>query len=96
VGVKKDKISSCETTWAFQIETIIWCHLFKDRVLVEKAVKEGFLLPIHSFPKNKELKSSIDILTLDCLKTIFSISCYVVPSNFFKVVIFHDSISKTQ
>jgi hypothetical protein len=95
-GWKKDKISSCETTWAFQIETIIWSHLFKDRVLVEKIVKEGFFLPIHRFPKNKELKFSIDILTLDCLKTMFSISCYVDPLDFLKVAVFHDSISKTQ
>jgi hypothetical protein len=87
-GVEKDKISSCETTWAFQIETkietIMWSHLFKDRVLVEKVVKEGFLFPIHSFPKNKELKCSIDILTLDCMKTMFSISSYVDPLDFLK------------
>lgn len=95
-GGKGQDFFSCETTWAFQIETkikiIMWSNLFKDRVLVEKV----FLLPIHSFPKNKELKSSIDILTLDCSKTMFSISCYVDPSDFLKVAVFHDSISEMQ
>ena len=91
-----------EENWAQDVEkklgSIIWCHLFKDRNDVGKALREGFYLAINTAPltetRKEELRSDIALLTPDCLKIAFSGSYGIDPQKFMSVVVFEDTVKE--
>jgi hypothetical protein len=91
-----------EENWAKEVKkklgSIIWCHLFKDREQVGKALREGFHLAIDIAPisetKKESFRKEVALLTPDCLKIAFSGSYTIEPKKFMSVVEFETTIDK--
>jgi hypothetical protein len=91
-----------EENWAKEVKkklgSIIWCHLFKDREQVGKALREGFHLAIDIAPisetKKESFRKEVALLTLDCLKIAFSRSCSIELEKFMSMVEFETTIDK--
>lgn len=79
-----------EENWATEVEqklgSIIWCHLFKDKEGVGKAVRKGFHLTIETTPisetKKEGFKTKVALLIPNCLKIDFSGSYSIEPKKF--------------
>jgi hypothetical protein len=75
-------------------------HTCSKTELVGNALWEGLNLAIETAPasrsKKEEFRSNIGLLSLECLKNIFSGACSVEPTEFLKVVRFSDSITQQQ
>ena len=90
--------------WTMEVEkklgSIIWCHLFKNRNEVGKALREGFYLAIITAPirktRKEEFISDIALLTPDCLKIAFSRSCSINPGKFMSTIVFENTINEVQ
>ena len=91
-----------EDNWTQQVENklggIIWSHLFKERELIAKVLREGFFLSVETTPTSKNKKkiflSDLKQLTPECLKIAFSGSCSIEPEQFLKSVKFESTITE--
>ena len=81
-----------------KLGSIIWCHLFKDKTEVGKALREGFYLAIKTAPiletRKEEFRSEIALLTPDCLKIAFSGSCSIYSKKFMSALVFEGTITE--
>ena len=91
-----------EQNWTVEVEkklgSIIWCHLFKDRNEVGKALREGFYLAVNTTPveetRKEEFKRDIALLTLESFKIAFFGSCSINAQRFMSTIFFEDSINE--
>jgi len=81
-----------------KLGSIIWCHLFKSKQLVGKALREGFFLPIETAPIFDNTKEGFRIEVMqpipNSLKLSFLRSSCIELEQFMKLVKFHNTINK--